>query len=110
MTQTNPFLAFIEGQPRQAFFGLSDPATGAFRPGAPPDETEFTRASFADIFNDFQGFLGRQAQAGVAPTGNFTDFIRQNVNFGERFRERPGGVAERQASRAQFAPRTRFIR
>ena len=96
----NLFLDFLEQDPNLAFQGFS----GQF--GRSPSKQRFFQNSFQNIHNKFLGNLSRQIMGGQAPTGRFSDFLK-DFDF--------GGYAAAQSPRArglyssQYAPSTRFL-
>lgn len=103
MTMPNPFLEFLDEDPRLAFQGQSD------RFGGSPAQVNFNRQSFSDVYNEYLAKLGKQAFAGQEPNLPFTDFI-QDFDFDQNFRgQLPGIRGETQAQR-RFVPSLRYDR
>ena len=81
MTTPNPFLRYLDDEPRAAFFSRSNQF------GRSPRQRQFFEGDFSNIYNEYLGFLGTQAREGQLPTGDFNSFL-ENLDFDERFERR----------------------
>jgi len=97
----NPFLDFLEEEPKAAYFGFQD----AF--GRSPLQKQFFKNRFQQIHDEFMGKLGSQIMGGELPTLRFTDFL-QNMPWQQRFLETPESMRGG-PPRGQFAPKTRSL-
>lgn len=70
MTTFNPWLAFLEGEPKAAYFSFGDRFG---RPGS--RQQRFLQGQFPEVYNQYLGELGKQARAGIEPTGTFTNYL-----------------------------------
>ena len=96
----NPFAAFLEGDPKVAFFAQQP------RFGASPRQQRYFRGQFQDMYDRYLGELGRQAAGGKTPTRKFTDFL-QDIDFDWEY----GMLSPRQrgVQLGQFAPPVRWF-
>ncbi len=68
---------------------------------------DFFAPRFNELFNEFQGGLARQAQAGQLPTGTFGGFLK-GINLGTRFGQF-SPQQRRDFSAQTLTPRTKFL-
>ena len=96
----NPFLAFLEEEPRAAYFGFQN----LF--GKTPARKNYYQNQFQRIYDEYLGTLGQQALGGQAPTTKFVDFMRA-FPFTERYAQLPPSM--RGEFPGRFNPLTRSI-
>ena len=63
MVTPNPFLEYLEGEPKAAYYSYGDRFGGGRR------QQNFYQNSFADLYNQYLGTLGTQVRQGLAPSG-----------------------------------------
>lgn len=102
MTMPNPFLEYLEADPRIAYFSYQDQF------GANPRQKRHYQNQYSDIYNEYLGFLGKQARSGTMPTGGFNDFL-SNFNFGQRYNQLTPRERGDEGSYGQFAPPLRWL-
>lgn len=91
-------------------FLSQSPETGYYSqpeiPSFTPNQRRVFENSYNDIFNEYQGALGRQIRMGEDPTLRWTDYLQQNP-----FIERYGGMlpSERRERPEVFSPPTRWL-
>ena len=99
-TSTFPFLDWMNDQPEVGYFA----ALG--RAGVPPAMQRYFQGQQGNIYNQYLGALGRQAQSGQNPSLQFTDYLAQNP-FTERYAQLPWGT--RNPNAGAFNPSTRWV-
>ena len=103
VTQNLPFLDFLEESElgrRANFFGrINQPLNFG--------STNFANQLFQQRQNSFLGTLGRQVQAGEAPSATFTDELNRNFNFARQLRRAP--VSQTGLGTSQFTSPGRFL-
>ena len=104
MTTFNPWLDFLEGEPKATYFSYGDKFGG---PRGSQRQRRFAQDQFSDIYSQYLGNLGRQARAGTAPTGTFTDFMG-GFDFDQWYRQQVP-YEQRNQGFSDLAPRTRFL-
>lgn len=101
----NPFLDFLEQEPRAAFYSyLYGPGNA---PSFAPRQQRFFQDQFTDIHNMYLGYLGRQVREGMMPQGSATDFFG-GFDFPGYYR-RQVPYEGRNAGYSGFVPRTRWL-
>ena len=68
----NPFLEFLETEPRAAFFSHGNRFGG---PQKSQRQTNYYQNQFNEIYDQYLGNLGQQARGGTMPAGSFNDFL-----------------------------------
>jgi hypothetical protein len=85
MTTPNPFIRFLDDEPEAAYFARREEFGGS------PRQKQFFEGDYANIYNQYLGFLGNQAKAGQMPSGSFNDFFQNllpnSAAFDQQFRE-----------------------
>ena len=103
MPPRNAFLEFLEsaglGQ-QAAFFGM-------LPENLTRGQESFAQSLFPRTQNRFAGALGRQILGGEDPTLTFTDFLRNNLNFGQEFRRAP--TSQSGLGRGGLTSQARFL-
>lgn len=104
MAMDNPFLEYLEGEPKAAYFSYSDQFGG--QPHSRRQE-RFYQDSFTELYNRYLGTLGKQIRAGLMPTDTFSGDYLGGFNFNDYYRQQvPYG--ERNQGRNNFAPSVRW--
>lgn len=101
MTTPNPFLEFLEGEPRATYFSYQNQF------GRSPRQRDFFQNQFADIYNEYLGQLGSQARGGQLPTLRFNDVL-SGLNFDQRFQRLSPEQRGESGRSSQFAPSIRY--
>lgn len=103
MTQFNPFAEFLEQEPRTAYFSRSNQFGG---PQRSQRQAGFFQNAFSDLYNQYLGSLGKQARAGMMPTGRWNDFM-EGIDFDDFYRQRVP-YQQRNQGGSDFAPPTHW--
>lgn len=101
-TLNSPFADFLEENPRIPFQGAVQ------RASLSPNQRNFFRGQFDNIFGQFEGLIDQAIRGGGTPDARVADFFG-NFDFQDEFSrllptQRPG------AGPLNFAPRTTFTR
>jgi len=96
----NPFLDYLEQEPRTAFFGHANQF------GTNPTRRRAIEDMYPQALNQFYGALGQQIMGGGAPTLQFRDFLK-GMDFTKRFAQL--NRATTRGRRSGFQPRTRYL-
>ena len=103
MTQFNPWAEFLEQEPKAAYFSRSNQFGG---PQRSQRQTGFYQNAFSDLYNQYLGSLGKQARAGIMPTGGFNDFMG-GIDFNDYYRQQVP-YQQRNQGYSDFVPPTRW--
>jgi len=98
-----PFADFLEQEPQIPFQGALQ------RAQLNPNQRDFFRNQFSDIFGQFQGLLDQQIRAGLTPDLRFADFVG-NFDFGDVFQRLTPDQRQGIGSPTPFRPLTTFTR
>jgi hypothetical protein len=101
MTTPNPFLEYLEEEPRAAYFSYQD----QFGKGG---QRKYYENEYSDIYNEYLGRLGSQARSGQAPSLRFNEML-SGLNFNERFRQESQQDRGEAGRRSQFSPALRWF-
>jgi len=107
VTTPNPFLDYLEADEtgrRAAYFSYGD------RFGGTRDSQRqrgFSQNQFSDVYSQYLGQLGRQARAGVMPSGTFNDYLG-GFDFDQWYRQSVP-YEQRNQGVSSLAPQTKFI-
>ena len=104
MPNPNPFLEFLSGEPKTAYFSRSDQFGGQ---NNSRQQQNYYQDQFSDIYNRYLGNLGTQARGGTQPTGEFNEFLDNNFDFDNYYRENVP-YQTRQSSRGALVPRMKW--
>jgi len=104
MTSFNPWLGFLEEEPKAAYFSYGDQFGG---PRGSQRQRGFFQNQFSDIYNKYLGSLGVQARQGAAPTGSFNDYLG-GFDFNDWYRQSVPYESRNQGF-SSFAPPTRWL-
>jgi len=97
---SNPFLDYLEQEPRTAFFGRANQF------GTNPSRRRALEEMYPQALNQFYGALGQQIMGGAPPTLKFRDFLG-GMDFTKRFAQL--NRATTPGRRSPFQPRTRYL-
>jgi hypothetical protein len=100
---TNPWLQFLEDQPRTAFLGAADSYLGSAQGNTVANRRNLD-AVFGRAFDDFNQEIGRRSLANENPDLLFSNFA-QGLDFTRRFAEVNNQIPVQQ----RFNPRTRRL-
>ena len=107
MTTPNPFLDYLEADEtgrRAAYFSYGDQFGG---PRGSQRQRNFSQNQFSDVYSQYLGQLGRQARAGVMPSGSFNDYVGE-FDFDQWYRQSVP-YEKRNQDFSSLVPRTRFV-
>jgi len=99
---TNPWLQFLEDQPRTAFLGAANSYLGG--KGNTRRDRQSLDAVFGRAFDDFNQEIGRRSLANETPDLLFSDFAK-GLDFTKRFAQVNNQVPAQQ----RYNPRTRKL-
>ena len=98
MTQKNPFLDFLEDEPKAAYFGYQDQ-------WRTPNQRKYFQSQFANIQNQYLGSLGKQIYGGGVPSLKFTDFLSQ-FPWMQQYQQSSEGMGQ---DTSRYNPWTRWM-
>ena len=99
---SNPWAGFLEDQPKAGYFSWLNRNRGLS-----PNQNQFFQGNFDEIYNQYLGQLGSQAQQGMTPDLQWGDYLGQQdpMNlWGKMTPRQRGDNAQR------FAPGVRWMR
>ena len=102
-TQGNPFLGFLEEEPKTAYFSYGNQFGGAPRSQR---REKFFQNQFTDIYNQYLGRLGSQVRAGQAPEQKWNDYLG-GFDFNKWYQEQVP-FEERNPQQGRFVPETKW--
>lgn len=93
-----PGSSFLNDNPQAAYMGAM--------PSVNPSQRRFLSGQYGNIYGEYQGALGQQAQSMMLPSLTFDDFLKRYpwLQYMEGFAPRQRGVYQ-----SQFAPPARFL-
>jgi hypothetical protein len=94
----NPWLDFLEGSETGARVNFQSRIGRGFGSG----EQDFLGSLFQPTFSRYLGALGRQINAGQAPTLSFTDYLNENFNPQREIVRAPSVIGPQLARPARF--------
>jgi hypothetical protein len=103
MTTPNPYLDFLQDQPKAAYFSYADQFGGRDQSRG---QQNYYQNQFSNIYDKYLGTLGSQARNRAQPTGTFNDFVG-GFNFDDYYRQSVP-YSTRQSSRSGMVPRMRW--
>ena len=104
MAEFNPFLEFLNEEPKAAYFSYGDRFGGQ---NNSRQQQNYYQNQFSDIYNKYLGNLGAQASLGVQPQGQFSEYLEDEVDFDQYYRENVP-YQTRQSGRDALVPRMQW--
>lgn len=104
--QQNPYLDFLNEQPRGTYFSYRD------QWGDSPKQQGYYQNRFEDLHNEYLASLAKQARAGFMPSGSWNDFLGggesgQPFDFSKWYREQ-NTYQQRNPDASVFQPRVQW--
>lgn len=103
MTTQNPWAGFLEGEPKSAYFSYQNLFGGPYQASR---QQNYFQNQFNDIYNEYLGNLGTQAQGGQDPTLQWNDFLG-GIDWNNRWSRLPPSL--RGDVNGAFAPSVRWL-
>mgnify|MGYP001597426970 CR=1 FL=1 len=102
-SQGNPFLGFLEEEPKTAYFSYANQFGGAPRSQR---REKFFQNQFSDIYNQYLGRLGGQVRGGETPGLKWNDYLG-GFDFNKWYQEQVP-YEERNPQQGRFVPETKW--